>query len=159
MITSGQAEILHEYTLMNAFTVRMKRDNLDVALKNIENVTVFDNPVVTALAVDSPVYSWGIDRSDQMIGTDNQYEYERDGDSVDMYILDTGIFIEHVDFEGRASHGPDYTGEGDYDGYGHGTHVAGTLPPIFVFLSLPLSLLPYAFFVPCHLKHSDVSPS
>jgi subtilisin family serine protease len=127
MIDSGQAEILHEYSLMNAFAVRMKRSALDSALKNIEGIMVYDNPVVTAIAVDSPVDSWGIDRVDQRTGTNNEYKYERDGSNVDVYILDTGIFVEHEDFGGRASHGADFTGEGDYDGYGHGTHVAGTL--------------------------------
>jgi subtilisin family serine protease len=127
MINIGQAEILHEYSLMNAFTVRMKRSALDSALKNIEGITVYDNTVVTGIAVDSPVYSWGIDRIDQTNGTNNQYKYERDGSNVDVYILDTGIFIEHEDFGGRASNGADFTGEGNYDGHGHGTHVAGTL--------------------------------
>jgi subtilisin family serine protease len=127
MLNIGQAEILHEYSLMNAVTVRTKRDDLDRALKNIEGITVYENLVVTAFAVDSPVYSWGIDRSDQTTGTNNEYKYERDGSKVDVYILDTGIFIEHEDFGGRASNGADFTGEGEYDGYGHGTHVAGTL--------------------------------
>jgi subtilisin family serine protease len=127
LITSGQAEILNEYTLVNAFSVRMKRGMLDIILKNIEGVEIFDNPVVSAIALDSPVYSWGVDRTDQTTGTNNQYQYERDGANVDVYILDTGIYIENDEFEGRASHGKDFTGEGDGDGRGHGTHVAGTL--------------------------------
>jgi subtilisin family serine protease len=138
MVNSGQAEILDEFTLMSAFSVRMKRENLDLALKNIGNVTVFENPVVTGATVDSPVLSWGIDRSDQTIGLDNQYEFGRDAENVDVYVLDTGIFIDHVDFEDRARNSIDVTGEGSYDGYGHGTHVAGTFPSIF-HLSLSLS--------------------
>jgi hypothetical protein len=77
--------------------------------------------------MDSPVYAWGVDRTDQTTGMNNQYQYERNGTNVDVYILDTGIFIENDEFEGRASRGGDFTGEGDYDGHGHGTHVAGTL--------------------------------
>jgi hypothetical protein len=127
LIKSGQAEILNEYTLMDAFSVRMKRELLDIVLINIENITIFENPVVSALELDSPVYSWGVDRTDQTTGTNNQYQYERDGANVDVYILDTGIFVENDEFEGRARNGKDLTGEGDGDGKGHGTHVAGTL--------------------------------
>jgi hypothetical protein len=126
-INSGDAEILHEYTLMNAFLVHMKRELLDVALKTIENFEVFDNPVMSAIEMDSPVYAWGVDRTDQATGRDNQYQYERDGTNVDVYILDTGIYVGNDQFEGRASLGLDVTGEGNYDGHGHGTHVAGTL--------------------------------
>jgi hypothetical protein len=127
LINSGDAEILFEYTLMNAFSVHAKRELLDIALKDIEGVEVFDNPVVSALDLDSPVYAWGVDRTDQTTGTNDQYQYERNGTDVDVYILDTGIFVENYQFEGRASFGADFTGEGHYDGHGHGTHVAGTL--------------------------------
>lgn len=41
---------------------------------------------------------------------DGIYTYGSDGAGVDVYILDTGIRIEHEQFEGRASHGIDYTG-------------------------------------------------
>jgi hypothetical protein len=126
-IKSGDAEILYEYTLMNAFSVHMKRELLDIALKTIENIAIFDNPVVSAIEIDSPVYAWGVDRTDQTTGMNNQYQYERDGTNVDVYILDTGIFVENDQFEGRASLGHDFTGEGNFDGHGHGTHVAGTL--------------------------------
>jgi subtilase-type proteinase RRT12 len=42
-----------------------------------------------------------------------------------VYIIDTGIYVDHPDFEGRASFGVDLTGEGYEDFEGHGTHVAG----------------------------------
>jgi subtilisin family serine protease len=149
LMKSGRAEILHEYTIINCFAVRMKLNALQNALKNIEGVSIYPNDVVTAIAVQSPA-TWGIDRVDQITGTNNQYEYERDGNNVDVYILDTGITIEHRDFGGRASHGADFTGEGNYDGHGHGSHVAGTLSPIIiVYIYISLSLLPYALFVPC----------
>jgi subtilisin family serine protease len=131
LINSGDAEILHEYTLMNAFSVHMKRKLLDLVLADIEGLEIFDNPVVSALEMDSPVYAWGIDRTDQKTGTNNQYQYERDGTNVDVYILDTGIYVEHEEFEGHASWGKDFTGEGMFDGHFHGTHVAGT----FLFLA------------------------
>ena len=57
--------------------------------------------------------------------------YEHDpagGDGVDVYIVDTGININHVEFEGRASWGTTIPqGDVDEDGNGHGTHCAGTV--------------------------------
>jgi subtilisin family serine protease len=40
--------------------------------------------------------------------------------------MDTGILITHTDFGGRARWGQDFTGEGQIDNHGHGTHVAST---------------------------------
>lgn len=48
-----------------------------------------------------------------------------DGSGVDIYILDTGVRHEHLDFENRGKPGRDFTGEGQGDRNGHGTHVAG----------------------------------
>lgn len=55
------------------------------------------------------------------------YYYNRKykGENVNAYIIDTGIYKEHPDFQGRAVFGRDLTGEGPGDGNGHGTHVAG----------------------------------
>lgn len=44
---------------------------------------------------------------------------------IDIYIIDTGIYAEHPQFEGRVKRGIDLTGEGPGDRNGHGTHVAG----------------------------------
>ena len=47
---------------------------------------------------------------------------------MDVYIIDTGTNIEHVDFEGRAEWGKTIPeGDEDEDGNGHGTHCSGTV--------------------------------
>ncbi|KAF9479087.1 hypothetical protein BDN70DRAFT_932847 [Pholiota conissans] len=52
----------------------------------------------------------------------------RGGDGVDVYVVDTGINVEHVEFEGRASWGKTIPqNDVDDDGNGHGTHCAGTI--------------------------------
>lgn len=44
------------------------------------------------------------------------------------YIIDTGIYTAHPEFEGRATFLANYAGDGsNTDGNGHGTHVAGTI--------------------------------
>jgi subtilisin family serine protease len=148
LIKSGRAEIIYDYTNINAFAVRTKNLNaLQNAFKNIAGVEISTNDIATRDSVQSPVASWGLDRVDQTTGgsaLDDEYSYVRDGSKVDVYILDTGVYIEHEDFGGRARHGADYTGEGNFDGNGHGSHVAGTLAPIvivYIYLSLFLSLL------------------
>jgi subtilisin family serine protease len=145
LIMSGKAEILYNYTNIPAFAVKnVNLSALKNALKNVEGAQISTNDVATIDLVQSPVASWGLDRVDQMTGgldLDDEYSYVRDGSNVDVYIIDTGIFIEHEDFGGRARLGADFTGEGNFDGNGHGSHVAGTLVPIFVIIRASCSLL------------------
>lgn len=62
-------------------------------------------------------------------GTFNKYVYEEQGgQGVDVYVIDTGININHVEFEGRAVWGKTMpANDVDEDGNGHGTHCAGTI--------------------------------
>jgi subtilisin family serine protease len=126
---SGQADFLREYSIINGFAVHMNVIALENALNNIEGATIYDDMVATATEVQSlgGLSLWGLDRVDQPNKElDNEYKYARDGSNVDVYILDTGIYTNHSDFGERASHGADFTDEGDGDPHGHGTHVAGT---------------------------------
>ncbi|XP_077998987.1 uncharacterized protein LOC144451940 [Glandiceps talaboti] len=74
---------------------------------------------------------WGLvrttERSHNLSGV---YRYESNtGEGVDAYVLDTGIYMQHKDFEGRAVWGIDTVESPSprNDLNGHGTHVAGTI--------------------------------
>lgn len=76
---------------------------------------------------------WGLarisHRDSLSFGTFNKYLYAADGgEGVDAYTIDTGINVDHVDFEGRARWGKTIpTNDEDADGNGHGTHCSGTI--------------------------------
>jgi len=76
---------------------------------------------------------WGLarisHRDSLSFGTFNKYLYANEGgEGVDVYVIDTGTNIAHVDFEGRASWGKTIpTNDADEDGNGHGTHCSGTI--------------------------------
>ncbi|KAJ2782847.1 proteinase B [Coemansia javaensis] len=90
---------------------------------------------------DSVVYAletqnnapWGLARISHRkplgFGTFNKYEHEPTGGAgITVYVVDTGININHVDFEGRARWGKTVpVNDVDEDANGHGTHVAGTI--------------------------------
>jgi hypothetical protein len=85
---------------------------------------------------------WGLDRIDDSTGTDGSYQppvNSKEGDGAHVYVADTGIRTEHIDFEGRALPEFDYFRSGSdkacpksdtncgMDRHGHGTHCAGTV--------------------------------
>ena len=84
--------------------------------------------IVTALS--SP---WGLARLSHRaplhLSTFTKYAYDPSGgDGVTAYVIDTGINIEHIEFEGRAKWGKTIpNNDEDKDGNGHGTHCAGTI--------------------------------
>lgn len=76
---------------------------------------------------------WGLARISHRkrlgLSTFNKYVYQGDGgEGVTAYVIDTGININHVEFEGRARWGKTMPqNDVDEDGNGHGTHCAGTI--------------------------------
>ena len=90
------------------------------------------SPTATASAPPTFVPTWGLDRiDDRNLPLDSSFNPvpDNEGSGVTAYIVDTGIRISHVDFEGRASYGIN-TVDNNFnadDCNGHGTHVAGTV--------------------------------
>ncbi|OAD80805.1 hypothetical protein PHYBLDRAFT_138356 [Phycomyces blakesleeanus NRRL 1555(-)] len=76
---------------------------------------------------------WGLARISHREELNNltfdEYIYEKDGGKhVKIYILDTGIYDKHNDFEGRASFGVNLLNNSSSEGdNGHGTHSAGII--------------------------------
>ncbi|XBW34712.1 hypothetical protein QEN19_000279 [Hanseniaspora menglaensis] len=100
-------------------------------------------PIVDYIEKDSMIFTqdfevengapWGLARishRDKLsLGSFNKYLYDSEGgDGVTAYVVDTGINVDHDNFEGRAVWGKTipYNDE-DIDGNGHGTHCAGTI--------------------------------
>jgi subtilisin family serine protease len=74
--------------------------------------------------------SWGLARvCNENPPDDDDFHHLNYGRGVNIYIIDTGIYIAHNDFAGRAKWGytaSDIRPPGEYDGNGHGTHCAST---------------------------------
>ncbi len=88
---------------------------------------------------------WGLDRIDQ---SDNplsgSYTYASTGSTVDAYIFDTGLKLDHNEFAGRVK--PGYNtisvGASPADDNGHGTHVAGSLGGTRYGVAKGISIIP-----------------
>ncbi|KAI0147634.1 proteinase T-like protein [Xylariaceae sp. FL1272] len=70
---------------------------------------------------------WGLSRISHRSGTTDYVYDDSAGAGVCAYIIDTGIYTAHSEFEGRATWLANYADSSDSDGNGHGTHVAGTV--------------------------------
>ncbi|KAI5812952.1 peptidase S8/S53 domain-containing protein [Pyronema omphalodes] len=145
-----RSEITHIYnnSAFKGFSGRMAADNIK-SMSTMSGLKIVE-PVygIKPMAEYQSNAPWGLQRLSQKTKIKNAparnnspgvkrniYKYwfsgvaEGLGKGVDIYILDTGVFKEHLDFDGRAisidAKIPSHEGSLE-DDQGHGTHVAGT---------------------------------
>jgi subtilisin family serine protease len=115
---------------LKGFALRASEDEA-IALSTDDRVAfVQEDGEVSLEATQWNPPSWGLDRIDQrFLPLSSSYTYNRTGAGVNAYVIDTGIYFQHVDFGNRAFIGFDSVNDGwnGRDCNGHGTHVAATL--------------------------------
>ncbi|KAF9381230.1 serine protease [Podila verticillata] len=130
-ITSG---VKHVYDMgeFQGIAGRFRPDVLDEIRKNPDVDYIERDQVVYASDVQRNA-PWGLARISHRkrltLGTFNKYEHNPNGgNGVTVYVIDTGINVDHKQFGGRASWGKTIpSGDPDQDDNGHGTHCAGTI--------------------------------
>lgn len=83
-------------------------------------------PDVEMIWLDEEVHTL-LDVSVPLIQAPQVWQLGFTGKGVPVGIVDTGIDHNHPDLAGRVKASQDFTGEGDSDNHGHGTHVAGII--------------------------------
>ncbi|KAJ7257150.1 serine protease [Mycena rebaudengoi] len=113
-------------SLFNGFAANLDADALDALRADPSVASIEEDGVSRTLSIVTQTNApWGISRvgqDEKLNGTSvtalnytYTYDDEAAGNGVDVYVIDTGVFIEHAEFEGRA-----------HDN-GHGTFCAGTV--------------------------------
>jgi len=131
IVAATNGKTLHKYNhVVKGFAIRTSSEGVQM-LRALNGVNIEANLAVHANCEDQADSTWGLVRtSEHDLKIDGHFFYNaKAGEGVDAYIIDTGIYTEHEEFEGRASWGTDTVDDPSpkTDGNGHGTHVAGTV--------------------------------
>lgn len=108
-------------------TVKVDSNQLKQLRLDPDVLYVEQDSIVSIDATQSGA-TWGLDRIDQAdLPLDTKYNYQSDGSGVNVFVVDTGILLNHSEFSGRLLPGYSAVGGGTNDCEGHGTHVAATI--------------------------------
>lgn len=139
-LSSNHSDVVYTFnnSAFRGFSAKMK-DHCVSALNDMAEIASVEKKLsITSQEVQTRQGSpWGLQRisslttltsDDKVLNFTYAFEDAQLGKGVDIYVVDTGINIEHVVFGGRARNGfaaADFNGNFT-DGAGHGTHTAGT---------------------------------
>ncbi|KFA71601.1 hypothetical protein S40288_03662 [Stachybotrys chartarum IBT 40288] len=111
----------------NGFSASLEDDELE-NLRHDPNVEYIEQDGIITISATQEDAPWGLARISSAEPGGTTYTFEdAAGEGTCAYVVDTGIDIEHPEFEGRAVWGGNFADNSDADGQGHGTHVAGTI--------------------------------
>jgi hypothetical protein len=126
------------------------RKNPNVAYVETDSVITLENsPATDIITPLAPAVSWGQDRIDQHdLPLNDIINQTKTGRGVNVYVIDSGIRQNHVEFGNRVVGGMGFIpdGNGTADCNGHGTHVAGTIGGDSVGVAYEVTLIPVRVF-------------
>ncbi|EAS27902.3 subtilisin-like protease [Coccidioides immitis RS] len=120
----------YDFMRMKGYSGVFDRDTIKDISQSPDVAFIEHDHVVrlTELVEQPDAPTWGLGRVSHQEPGNMDYVYDDTaGDGVWAYDIDTGVDIEHPDFEGRAVWGSNHVDDDDTDGNGHGTHVGGTI--------------------------------
>lgn len=108
--------------LVAAFLTTVLDDNMVDYVEEDQIISADD----TTTTENSPP-NWGLDRLDQLsLPLDNKFRYSLTGQGVYIFVIDSGINLQHTEYASRAACGYSaISGEDCQDMRGHGSHVSG----------------------------------
>ncbi|KAG0020045.1 hypothetical protein BGZ82_011700 [Podila clonocystis] len=133
-----QAKLFTTYETMPAFCATLSADIKENFEKDDNVAYIEQNRVVGLGLPDANLQTttaqpddddlWGLTRvCERQSGMEGPYHAPGNGDGITVYVVDTGVYTAHQDFNGRASWGNNFVDSINTDQNGHGTHVAGTI--------------------------------
>ncbi|KAI9176060.1 hypothetical protein H9P43_006425 [Blastocladiella emersonii ATCC 22665] len=127
-IAADQAEVIQIGDKYRAMTMPAADPKLKAELAKLAAVSAVEKEAEYKIMGAQRNAPAGLDRIDARRGTDGSFTFpDTAGQGVSVYVIDTGINTRHPDFQGRARFLQDFTGEGNSDLQGHGSHCAGTI--------------------------------
>ncbi|KAK0733000.1 peptidase S8/S53 domain-containing protein [Lasiosphaeria miniovina] len=121
---------IYRSKLFKGFAAKLSAKDVEI-LKKLPEVDYIEQDGIVRITeyVTQSNVPWGLARISHRATGATSYVYDASaGAGTCSYVIDTGIYVNHTQFAGRATWLANFAGDGkDSDGNGHGTHVAGTI--------------------------------
>ncbi|KDR67404.1 hypothetical protein GALMADRAFT_130422 [Galerina marginata CBS 339.88] len=123
-----------DWNHFNGFASNLQNDALNSLRASPDVESVSEDGIMHSTATQEDA-TWGLQRISTVdviadpTAPAQSFTYTYDdsaGEGVDIYIVDTGVYVNHTQFGGRATFGLAVGSYAQADGSGHGTHCAGT---------------------------------
>ncbi|KAI1102675.1 peptidase S8/S53 domain-containing protein [Jackrogersella minutella] len=124
---ASDADFVYDHDGFKGFASSLSAEEIQTLQSN-NDVDYIEQDAVVSIKATQNNAEWGLARLSSQEAGSTTYTYDDTaGEGTCAYIVDTGIEVDHPEFEGRAKWLANYADNDDTDGNGHGTHVSGTI--------------------------------